>query len=99
MLLLVWRASPPILKELIASVKSLYFYVPNDTTFLPPNQITANLIRLIQGATLAETTSFAELVPHLIGEGLFTRKNMEGLWGYVVGNEVSHANVHLFSFF
>ena len=93
MLPLVWGASPAILKELIVAVRKLYFCVPNESTFLPPNRVASNLVRLIQGATLAETTSFAELVPHLVGEGLFERRVLDGLWGYVTAADVTYANV------
>ena len=93
MLPLVWGASPAILKELIAAARKLYFCVPNEATFLPPNRIASNLVRLIQGATLAETTSFAELVPHLVGEGLFERRVLDGLWSYVTATDVAYSNV------
>lgn len=93
MLPLVWGASPSVLKELIAAIRKLYFCTPNEPTFLPPNRVASNLVRLIQGATLAETTSFAELVPHLVGEGLFERRVLDGLWGYVTAADATYSNV------
>ena len=47
----------------------------------------------MQGATLAETTSFSELVQHLVGEGIVTSRVADGLWGYVYGESVSRSNV------
>ena len=57
--------------------------------------IASNLIRLLQGATVAETASFAELVPHLIGEGILTKRCVEGLWSYVISEGVDPMNVRL----
>lgn len=94
MLPLVWGASAAVLKELIAAIRKLYFCVANESTLLPPNQVASNLIRLIQGATLAETTSFAELVPHLVGEGLFEQRILDGLWSYVTATtDATYTNV------
>ena len=55
------------------------------------------MIRLVQGATLAETTSFAELVRHRVGEGILTSRAVEGVWGYVYGASVSGENVRMSS--
>lgn len=74
-------------------MKGLYFCPPNAAKDFPPNQIAANLVRLVQGATLAETTSFSELVQHLVGEGIITSRVADGLWGYVYGESVSRSNV------
>ena len=44
-------------------MKLLFFFNQQEDTILPANTIASQFIRLIQGATVAETTSFAELVP------------------------------------
>ena len=51
-------------------MKLLFFFNQQEDTILPANTIASQFIRLIQGATVAETTSFAELVPFFIKEDL-----------------------------
>lgn len=60
--------------------------------------IASNLIRLLQGATVGETTSFAELIPHLIDEGILTGRCVDGIWSYVIGDGVTEINVKLIDF-
>lgn len=57
--------------------------------------IAANLIRLLQGSTVAEAASFAELVPHLIGEGVVSKQCVEGLWSHVISEGADPLNVRM----
>jgi len=78
-------------------MKELYFESSAIGKPFPPNVVAANLIGLLQGASLAETTSFGELVVHLIGGDLLPALDGVGKWSYVVDTHVSAVNVFLCS--
>ena len=107
MWLLVWNPSPAVQKMLLLvdpngafhpqAMKELYFESSARGTPFPPNVVAANLIGLLQGASLAETTSFGEMVVHLIGGNLLSARVVDAVWSYVVDPHVSAVNVCLCS--
>lgn len=78
-------------------MKLLFFFNQQEETLLPANTIASQFIRLIQGATVAETTSFAELVPFFIKEDLLNTTTIEGFWAYLhsSSNSIPLPNVQL----
>lgn len=109
MWLLVWNPSPAVQKMLLLvrlkepfhfqAMKELYFESSANGKPFPPNVVAANLIGLLQGASLAETTSFGELVVHLIGGNLLSSRVVDAVWSYVVDPHVSSVNVFLCSIY
>ena len=47
------------------------------------------LVELIRGATLSQSTSFAELIPHLVGEELIDVDFVEGFWVLTLNKNAS----------
>lgn len=82
-------------------MKSLFFYNPHEETLLPANTIASQFIRLLQGATVSETTSFAELLPFFISEDLINTTTIEGFWAYLHSSSdgIPLPNVPIFSSF
>ncbi|KAK8812200.1 hypothetical protein WA158_007434 [Blastocystis sp. Blastoise] len=87
MLALIWSNSPSIVKEVILTLKHLYFTSSydesGDDVFYPPIQIAKNLIGLLSGASISERTSLEECVRHLTGEGLITDDVIDILWSLI----------------